>query len=310
MGPLRNALILAVLLMGRPAAAEVDIGKADKLFAEGLALRESNLEQSCQKFEESLTYNPQAIGTLMNVALCDEKLGRIASAVAKFSEARDRAKEQQLADHQKASEEHLALLLPELPYLTIKFTTPPIAETRVLIDDRFIPMNKISRLPVDPGERVIVVSAPGRLPYQTKILIAKRELKDIDVPELAESVTVKSSRRTIGKITTASGLAAVVTSVAIGLYARGVYKDQFGPGKCMEIEGAAAQCPPENQTETERAITLGTVGTVVGIVGVAAVGAGLYLWLRSPKESAVQPTLSVVPQLSPESAGVAAIGRF
>ncbi len=302
--------MFAVLLAGRPAAAEVDIGKADKLFAEGLALRESNLEQSCQRFEESLTYNPQAIGTLMNVALCDEKLGRIASAVVKFSEARDRAKEQQLADHLKASEEHLALLLPELPYLTIKFATAPIPETRVLIDDRFIPMDKIAKLPVDPGERVIVVSAPGRLPYQTKILIAKREHKDIDVPELAESVTVKSSRRTIGKITTASGLAAVVTGVAIGLYARGVYNDQIGPGKCMRIEGGEPQCPPENQTETERAITLGNVGTVVGVVGVAAVGVGLYLWLRSPKESAVEPTLSVVPQLSPESTGVAAIGRF
>jgi len=40
---------------------------------------------------------------LLNVALCDEKLGRFASASAKFAEARDRAKEQGMDVHRKAA---------------------------------------------------------------------------------------------------------------------------------------------------------------------------------------------------------------
>src|SRR4051812_10367911 len=75
------AIVLAVL---RPAAAEDKVAKADALFAEGIKLRDSNLELACAKFGESLQLNPQAIGTLLNVALCDERLGRLASALRRF----------------------------------------------------------------------------------------------------------------------------------------------------------------------------------------------------------------------------------
>lgn len=309
MGIARSSLFVVVLLASSTAAADVDIAKADKLFAEGLALRDSNLEQSCAKFEESLSYNPQAIGTLLNVALCDEKLGRIASAVAKFSEARDRAKEQQLAEHLEAAEEHIAALTPELPYLTIRFGTPPIADTKILIDDHVVPMAKIERFAVDPGERVIVVSAPGRLPFQTKIMIAKREEKQVEVPELARSVTVKSSRRTIGIITTASGAAAIATGVVIGIVAKGRYDDAL---KLCDTTREPAHCPPESQTKTENARTLGNVGTVVGAVGVVAAGVGLYLWLGAPRSSEAREArgVSIVPHVSPEAAGLTAVGRF
>lgn len=294
------------MLASSTATADVDIAKADKLFAEGLALRDSNVEQSCAKFAESLSYNPQAIGTLLNVALCDEKLGRIASAVAKFSEARDRAKEQQLDDHLKAAEEHIAALTPELPYLTITFTTPPIADTKILIDDQVVPLAKVERFAVDPGERVIVVSAPGRLPFQTKIVIAKREEKQVEVPALAKSVTVRSSRRTIGIITTASGAAAIATGVVIGLVAKGRYDDALGT---CDQSVDPPRCPPESQTKTENARTLGNVGTVVGAVGVVAAGVGLYLWLGAPKSSE-QRQVSIVPHVNGDGAGLAAIGRF
>ncbi|RPI08483.1 MAG: hypothetical protein EHM63_06195, partial [Actinobacteria bacterium] len=50
--------------------------KADALFAEGVKLRDSNLELACAKFGASLQLNPQAIGVLLNVAMCDEKHGR------------------------------------------------------------------------------------------------------------------------------------------------------------------------------------------------------------------------------------------
>ncbi len=300
-------ILLAVSLVASPAAADVDIAKADKLFAEGLALRESNLEQSCAKFDESLQYNPQAIGTLLNVALCDEKLGRIASAVVKFSEARDRAKEQQLTDYITAAEEHIAALTPELPYLQLKFGVPPIADTKILVNDQVVGMDRIGKLAVDPGEVSITVSAPGRLPYQTKIIVAKREMKDVEIPELEKSVTVKSSRRTLGLITTASGVAAIGGGVVIGLFARRSYNNAIKD--CTQVPDTPPQCPPDAQTDTEKARTLGTVGTVVGVIGVVAVGVGLYVWLRAPKDTGER-KVSLVPHVSSETAGLAAVGSF
>src|SRR5690349_16906011 len=116
------ALTAALLAAAGRAQADPRIDRADQLFTEGKALLPSNLIQACSKFEESLQYNPAAIGTLLNVALCDEKLGKLASALARFTEARDHAKEQNLAEHVRAAEDHIATLTPSVPHLAIQLT--------------------------------------------------------------------------------------------------------------------------------------------------------------------------------------------
>ena len=292
-------------MLATRAHAEVDIKEADRLFALALSLRESNLEQSCKYFDESLEKNPNAIGTLMNVALCDEKLGKIASAHRRFSEARDRAKEGNLPEYIAEAESHIKTLEADLPHVTIKFLVPPPDGTRVLIGETVIPPSQYGNAAVDPGELVIVVSAPGRLAYETRMIIAKKESKPIEVPELKKGVTVKgSSRKSIGIIVTAAGGAAIVTSQILGLYARSKYNTNHDKGCDMNDV-----CSAEEQSQTEKARTVGNVGTVVGIVGVAAAGVGLYLWITAPKEP-TEKRLTFVPNVTPESAGLAAIGRF
>ena len=299
-------VILCTLIASTAHADDKTIAEADRLFAEGLALRDTNLQQSCDKFAASFELNPQAIGTLLNVALCDEKLGRIASAVEKFTEARQRAAESQLPDYIAAAEEHITALTPDLPHVEIKFLGVQAPGTRVLINDRVI-ARLAEPIAVDPGELVIVVSAPGRLAFETRLIVQKRDAKTVDVPELKKGVTVKSSRRTVGKITTISGGAAVATGIVLGLVARSRYNEQFDSGACVE---ATKQCTAEGQTETEKARTLGWVGTGIGTVGVAAVGVGLWLWLTAPKESTEPRGVSVIPQVTGDSAGVWAVGRF
>jgi hypothetical protein len=309
-GSLRTAFVLCAALASR-AFADTDIKAADALFAKGLALRETNLEQSCGYFRQSLEKNPQAIGTLMNVALCDEKLGKIASAVERFSEARDRAKEGNLPEYATEAEAHLKMLSPDVPKVTIKFLGERPAGTRVLIGERVIASERYDGgklVNVDPGELVIVVSAPGRLAYETKLLINKKEQKAIDVPELEKGITtVRSSRKTIGIITTATGGAAFATGAVLGLVARSIYKKNHD--ECTPAAGGDI-CDPEQQSETERARTIGSVGTVVGAIGLAAAGVGVYLWLTAPKESSTERRVTILPDVTPASAGFTAVGRF
>ena len=299
------ALAIAVVLLGsvRPVRADDNIDKADKLFDEGRALMTSDLHAACEKFEESLKFNSQAIGTLMNVALCDEKLGRTASAVAKFSEARDRAKEGNMDVHLKAAEERLAVLIPRVPHIKIVFAVPPLPDTRVVLDDKVVAMADIANIAIDPGEHPLVVSAPNHLPYQTTVRIAEGEHRDISVPALRDAIRV-GARRTVGKIVTISGGVFVAAGVILGFVANNRYDDQF-PVHCSKD---TKLCDGDGQTETERARTLGVVGTVAGGVGVAAVAVGLYLWIRSPRES--QKRVAVLPHLTPGEAGVVAVGRF
>src|SRR5262249_25538046 len=141
--------------------------------------------------------------------------------------------------------------------------------------------------PVDPGERVVTVSAPKRLPYRIRLVLRKGEHMDVDVPALASSVTVTSSRRRIGQITTFAGGAAVGTGIGLGFYAWHLYRSQFGhttPGDGLCTDDGVCEQPGLKQTQ--RARTLASVATVVGVAGLAVAGVGAYLWLRSPKGAA------------------------
>jgi hypothetical protein len=288
------------------------IARADQLFAEGKALFESNLLEACKKFDESLRENPAAIGTLLNVALCDEKLGKVATAVARFSEARVRAKEQGLPEHIRAAEEHIAALTPSIPHVTIKLTEA-LPETKILLDDTLLALDATANVPVDPGDRVIVVSAPARLPYRANIVIGTGEHQDVVIPALARSVTIKSSQLLLGQIATLGGAAAAGAGLGIGLYARHLYRQPFDDGRCTSDPDKGNRCSPDGQKQTNRAHTYGNIGTVVGVAGVLVAGAGAYLWFRSPKSTPPDtgaPKLTVVPQVSPDGLGVFAVGRF
>ena len=111
-------------------------------------------------------------------------------------------------------------------------------------------------------------------------------------------------------LTTATGGAAFVTGAVLGLVARSIYKKNHDDG-CTEVDGDDI-CDPEQQSQTERARTIGNVGTVVGVVGLAAAGVGVYLWLTAPKDQPERDPrgVTIVPDITPESAGLTAIGRF
>jgi hypothetical protein len=307
------AAVAIALVAGRAGRAHADpqIEKADQLFAEGKALLPSNLLQACGKFDESLRYNPAALGTLLNVALCDEKLGNIASAVARFSETRDRAKEQGLAEYVRAAEDHIAELQASVPHLTIHLTEQ-LPETKVLVDDRVVPLAGLGDVAVDPGERVIVVSAPDRLPFRLPLTIARAQHRAIFVPALARSAVAGTWQRGTGRLVTAAGGVAVLGGITLGVLARRNYHQERDAGRCTGPDSAPV-CTPEGKRATDRARSLGNVGTIVGISGAVVTAAGLYLWLSAPdraRNDTAEPRLSVAPAVTGDGLGVVALGRF
>jgi tetratricopeptide (TPR) repeat protein len=294
------------------AHADPQIDKAEQLFTEAKALMPSNLLQACGKFEESLRYNPAAIGTLLNVALCDEKLGRIASAVRKFSEARDHAKEQGLPEHLRAAEDHIAALAPSVPHLTINLTEA-LPDTKVLVDDQLVPRAELGDVAVDPGERVIVVSAPDRVSFRLPLTIAPGQHRAIFVPALSRSVTVTSSRRRIGQLTVAGGAVVLGTGIGFGLYARHLYQQEIDNKNCVRPGGGDPICSAVGKAGIENARNWGLGGTAVGIAGIAIAGFGAYLWYSAPgsaRSDAADPKLTVVPEITGDRLGVVALGRF
>jgi hypothetical protein len=301
----------AALAVARPASAEpndLQIERADELFAEAKALEATNLPEACNKFAQSLRYNPAAIGTLLNVALCDEKLGRIASAVLKFTEARDRSREQNLTEHQRAAEDHLATLQPRVPHLAIRLTEQ-LSDTKVLVDDRVIDPDALGDVPLDPGPHTVTVSAPDRIPHRAQVAIEPAEHKAIVIPALARSVIVTSSWRRIGQITAITGGAAFGTSIGLALYGRHLYRQQFDQQHCTSRPGGVTLCDDIGQPRTDKARTYGNVATVVGGIGLAAAAAGAVIWYLAPRSFQDAPP-QVVLDVTGDRIGLAAAGRF
>jgi hypothetical protein len=324
----RELWIAVAILASVPRAHADDAEatrRADELFNEGKALFATDLNKACEKFEESLRANPQAIGTLLNVALCDEKRGRVASAVVRFTDAKGRAKEAGMMVHQRVAEQHIVALTPRIPYVTIKLAEPPTADTTIVIDNQVIPLGARDRIAIDPGDHAVKISALGRLPYQTTFRVEESGHKDVAIPRLVKPRSAASPRRTIGATVTIGGLAAIGGGVVLGLVANAKYDRQFTTRPdatpeqiamgitptthCTRLPDQTSQCDVDGLAATRSAIKLGNVGTAVGIVGIAATAVGMYLWLRSPDRTGER-RVSLVPQAGPGGTGIVAVGRF
>lgn len=301
----------AALAQPAPKPSDDTVARADALFKEAQALQSTDLNAACAKFAESYELNPHALGTLLNVALCDEKLGRIASAHEKFKLARDIAAEQlasgskDVAAHKKAAITHIDALEARIPHVTIELVPPIVPEVTIVIDGMAHAKDKLGSLPVDPGSHTIVVSAPGYLPQEVTFAIAEGEHHTVAVPRLEKSVTVRSSRRTIGIIVGASGGVVGLTGIVVGLVARSRYHDTTS---CHE-DGSCDL--PEDYTKRKNALALGNVGTVVGAAGGIALVVGGVLWYTGRHRTERSPSrMTLVPHISPEAAGITAVGRF
>src|SRR3989442_3789140 len=100
----RVAVLIVLALVG-VAAADSSEEEADALFQKGRAKEKAgDTAEACRLYQQALDKNPNAVGTILNVALCNEKADKVASAYKKFKDARNRAREQNLTEHQKAAE--------------------------------------------------------------------------------------------------------------------------------------------------------------------------------------------------------------
>jgi hypothetical protein len=311
---MRSLIVLALLAtLCAHARADGDQTEADKLFEEAQQLKQAGkTAEACAKYEEALAKNRNAVGTLLNVAKCNEDAGKVATAVKLYTQARDLAREHSLGEHATAAEKRLGEVSSRVPSLEVAFTERPDG-MKLVIDDEVFPTDEksVREIKLDPGTRHIVVTAPGRVPYSKNVELAEGKAHAVAIPPLDRPVTVKKARRTVGKILTVSGGVLTLTGALLGYKANVDYKSQIGgptAGRNCTDNGKEILCNAEGYKVTGQARDLGWVGTAVGVGGVVALGIGVVLWWTAPTETVQQ--VSIVPSLTNESAGISAVGRF
>jgi hypothetical protein len=182
-----------------PSAA--DKATATQLFREGRALLEQGRTgQACRKLEESQRLDPGG-GTLLNVALCHEREGRTATAWAEFTEALGIARRDNRPLRIEFARTHIAQLESMLSRLSIE--VPPAADLpdlEIRRDGGVVGRAAWgSPVPVDPGDHLIEVAAPGKVAWKQVVSLGPNtDSKSIVVPALPDAPAMDSTRSRAG----------------------------------------------------------------------------------------------------------------
>jgi hypothetical protein len=180
---LAAAWLLCAPAHAGPSALEQQT--AQSLFDEGRALlRQGHTAEACARFADSQRLDPGG-GTLLNLAACHEKLGRLATAYTEYSEALSLAISAHRADRQRTASAALAALAPRLPRLRLRVDAPP-PDLVVTLDDQPLPPALWGQAtPVDPGPHRLAARAPGHLAFATSLDLREGVTNDLALPPLA-----------------------------------------------------------------------------------------------------------------------------
>lgn len=192
--PRLSAVLAAfALLLGATSAhprGASDSPIAETLFRDGKALMKvGDYAKACPKLAESQRLDP-ASGTMLALALCHEKEGKIASAWAEYLEADALARKDGRQQRSKAARLRAAALEPKLSHLEIVVPdeTRELAGLEIRLDGVLLAEAVWGTpMPVDPGEHAVEATATNKEPWKGTVTIAKpAERQQIEIGALID----------------------------------------------------------------------------------------------------------------------------
>ncbi len=309
------ALIALLLAAPRPALAQaVDPEKraaAQALFDAGRQLSvQGQYAQGCPKLVESYALDP-AIGTKFYLADCFEHIGKLASAWTYYLDVVEEAHSTGAADREKFANERATALKPRLPQLTVTLGRGRIAGLVVRRDGIVIGEGTLDTpIPVDLGEHTIKVTAPGKKPWETRV-VAKQEGEALKVaippleldPAAAPKPEVEppppppppTTQRSAGFVVGGVGIASLLAGFGAGAAALSKKNASNAPGGGCSSDDV---CTTMGQTLRQDAIQAATASTALIVVGAVGVGVGGLLVLTAPSATPKGAGSTSAPQLS------------
>jgi serine/threonine-protein kinase len=310
--------ICTAQLVARPSHAEGDAVAAQALFDQAKQLMsEGKYGDACPKLEESQRLDPGS-GTLLNLADCYERQGKLAAAWTKFLEAASAAQTVGKADRESTARERAASLAKRLGKIVINVTggdTPGLAVKR---DGN--PVGNAQwgvPIPADRGSHTITAEATGRKAWEQKINVTDGAVATITVPQLepappsappaatpavvteapppaastGESVAPSEAgtmggQRWVALAVGTVGVAGVAVGTIFGLQSKSKH-DQAVPEHCTNGPGCYDDVGLKLRSDARSAGNISTVAFVVGGVGLAG---ATTLWLTGKPRSHNAPT--------------------
>lgn len=316
--------VVAACLCAAGAARADDSIAAQALFDQGKeAMAAKDYTRACPKFAESLRLEP-ALGTLLNLADCYEREGKLASAWSAFREVASKARVAGQTERARIGKERAAALAPRLSALVVSVPADSRMEGLVIRRDGTIvgEAEWDSPIPVDSGGHSVEASCPGHKTWsQTVNVNEAAQTMTVAVPVLeplpAETPAVPfvpatpppapvsatpapspiihrsdAGPRPVTLIVGAVGIAGLATGGLFGLLSlikhNQASQDCPAPGPCTTQSGF---------DERNAAHDFGNVSTVAIAAGGALIAASAVLWFTWPRASSEEggPSVAIAP---------------
>jgi hypothetical protein len=326
-----------------------DTSTAEHLFRQGLdAMKANKFKEACDAFAGSDEAD-RSPGTEINLALCSEKQGKLATAWGWYRTAAGTADQRGQKERAELARAEAAKLEPKLHKLNVT-VKPPLPEgLTVTRNGQAVPNATLgSDVPIDPGDYTIEVDAKGKKPWKQTVKIASTPGVDkVEVPQLEDAPVDKpavvtpppgggdyqapapardgSTQRTVGYIAGGVGVVAAVVAVVLEVVAvKESDKSDSNVAAAGKINPVAGSPTFDVDTTNKknlqdaassqhRAAKRDETGAIIcGVGALVLIGTGVTLLLTAPSSKAAA-SLSrplVVPMLGRDNAGLGVVGTF
>jgi hypothetical protein len=259
---------------------------------------------ACPKLEESQRLDPSN-GTLLNLVLCEEATGKVASAWLHVHDLADRLPPDD--DRRPIAERKLVALSSRVPRLAVRLESAAPAGTRVLLDDiELRPSSLGVPIPIDPGSHKLVVEAPGRPELSAQVTIAEAQQLEWTAqaapPEMASGVPASSPPVVPSRAPDASHLPRWVPWTTLGVGVAALVTGGVLAALTLDRRATVLRDCPQKQCSDSSALATAAdgqrllVGTFVALgVGAAGTGLGAYLVSRSSANATASPASASAP---------------
>jgi hypothetical protein len=318
-------------------SAQDDDAAANARFDEGRALMDrGEYARACPKFAESERLQPSG-RAVFNLGDCYERLGKYASALTAFEEALRRARAAHKTDVAELTLKRVIALSPKVGRLILE----PSDKALITVDGEMVVIGNLGPegLAVDPGEHIVVASAPQKKAWTKTVFftddnrsqrIAIPPLEDADKTTGGTSGNDKGGSggahastgfpwRTVGIVGGSAGVVAVGVGVALGLAAQSRLDHvravcPQGPGNTLVCSTPAVK-KQATDDDLNPAVNLANASTILIVSGAVLAAAGLTLALVDPFGGHTTVTASPYAQapsaqISVSPFGAAITGRF
>lgn len=329
-------MAIAILSMALSAQAANDLAEAEILFTKGKkALEAGNHSEACPAFAESYRLAARP-GTRFAMAECEAGAGRIATAAALYADFlrmvenlesdAERSKQKERVKWALAKQAEIA---NDIPYLTLVLAPSAPPDTVITRDGTTLPAASLGiAVPVDPGDHVITVQAPGGALKEIRVTLERggktvQELEPppepTDVPDGGDAgssiVTsgpspdeIRRSRfRSVAIVAGGVGVAGLATwgvMGAISMQKKSAFDEACPNNKCPSEEHL------DNWHQGRLLANVATVGLGVGIAGFAVGTAMLIMSKGGTERHPAKPGVHALVNAGPSGALFGVKGEF